>query len=283
MFRRCATFWLSRVCAAVRVWRGQSRAVWAPQCRSGLRVPSRVCRSFAMPLEEGASDIAQLLPRGHRPQDIAGDARARARAARISSREGALSWPRSPGTPPLRSPSVDSEANVSPTLREGVVLWGRSIADHWASDRTGRAPSGMVAGAGWRGDRSLASVAADGGAPADSGAKACAAIEALGEASGDIGHQPRVDSGGEVREHLATAAPGQLVIARGDVVGSESRAVSPRVEEAAAPLATATGSPSEAQTPLLLVVSESDSDSLMIVTPPQRRVRGRGRGARGRR
>ena len=236
-----------------------------------------------MPPKEDTWDIAQLLPRGRRPQDIAADAHARARAARrSSSQEWTLSWPLSPRTPPPRSPSADSEADISPTARERVVLWGRSIAAHWATGQSGRAPSEMVAGAGSRCDPSAACVAADRGAPADSGAKDCAAIEALGEASGDIGHQPRVDSGDEVREHLTTPAPGQLVIATGDVVGSESRAVSPRMEEAAAPLATATGSPSEAQTPLLLVASESDSDSLMIVTPPQRRVRGRGRGARGR-
>ena len=238
-----------------------------------------------MPAGEDTWDIAQLLPRGRRPQDIVGDARARARAARRSPGKRPQSWPFSPGTPPLRSPSVDSEASVSPTARERVVLWGRSIARHWASGRSGRAPGGMVVGAGWRGDPSAASVGAESGAPADSGAKECAAapMKSLDETSGDSGHQQRADSRGMVHKHLVTEAPAQLVSARGDKVGSESRAGSSRMDEAAAPLATSTGPPSDAQSPRLRVVEDSDSDSLMIVTPPPRRVRGRGRGARGRR
>ena len=238
---------------AVGVWQGHRNAAWAPQCRFGLRARSRECGSFAMPAEDDAWDIAQLLPRGHRPQDVAGDARARARAARRSPRERPPAEARSPSvdTPPLRSPSVDSEADISPTARERVVLWGRSIAAHWASGRSGRAPSGMLFGEGGRGDPSAASAAADSGPPGDSGARdrASAPIESLDEASGDLGHQPRIESRGALHEDLVTEAPAQLVTARGDMVGSESRAGSSRVEEAAAPWAQTTGPPVEAQSP----------------------------------
>ena len=278
--------WLNGTCAAVRVWQGHSDATWAPQCRCGLRARSRVCRLFAMPPTEDAWDIAQLLPRGRRPQDIAADARARARAAQRSPRARRPSRPLSPCTPPLRSPSVDSAADISPTARERVALWGRSIAAHWASGRSGRAPSEAVVGADSRGYPSVASVAEDSGEPAESGAQDCAAapIESLDEASGDLGHQPRADARVAVRKHLVTEALPQMTSARGDMAGSASCAGSPRVEKAMAPSTTTTTRPScEPKSPRCRAASESDSDSLMVVTPPPRPVRGRGRGGRGRR
>ena len=284
----------STMCDILAQWylRG-SPTVAGPQRRQlGTAVPLRVvrarsrgCRSFAMPPKEDAWDIAQLLPCGRRPQDIAADARARARAAQRSPRARPPSWPLSPRTPPPRSPSVDSAADISPTERERVVLWGRSIAAHWASGRSGRAPSEAVAGAVWRGDPSVASVAEDSGAPVDSGAQDCAAapIESPDEASGDLGHQPRADARGAVRKHLVTDAPPQMTSARGNMAGSASRAGSPRVEKAMASSTTTTRPSCEPETPRRRAAPDSDSDNFMVITPPPRRVRGRGRGGRGRR
>ena len=46
----------------------------------------------------------------------------------------------SPRTPALRSPSVDSEADIMLSERQAVVQWGRAIGRHWGSGSMGRAP-----------------------------------------------------------------------------------------------------------------------------------------------
>jgi len=54
----------------------------------------------------------------------------------------------SPPTPPARSPSVDSEADVAPTLRQSVIQRSRDIMRHWGSSQPGPAPRAATASLG---------------------------------------------------------------------------------------------------------------------------------------
>ena len=66
----------------------------------------------------------------------AGDATIRLRAARRTAMASLA--PTSPATPPSRSPSVDSEVDVMPSVRRAAVVWGQSISRHWDSGAPGR-------------------------------------------------------------------------------------------------------------------------------------------------
>ena len=117
------------VCAVGHAARLSCAARCAAMSRRGPGVPG---------LASDGLDVAALLgptqpPRGdeqrggQRPRVARNDVVPRHRSA-------------SPRTPPSRSPSVDSEADILPSERRATVRWARAIQRHWASGSSGRAP-----------------------------------------------------------------------------------------------------------------------------------------------
>ena len=266
------------------LWLEHRNAARAPHCHCGSRAQSCERGSGGMSRREDPLNIAQLLPRGQRPQDIADDARARARAGHRSRWQRSRSRSVSLASLPLRTPSVDSESNVSPAARERVISWGRSVASHWAIGRSGRAPSDLVPDADPPAGATYSSAVMNNEAARDNGIDECAVVptDSLNEASCVLGQQTGNDLRHLVHERSVTEAQTQLDSACGDMVVRDSCARSSRLEEDAVPLETITGPPSDAQSAQRSGVADSDSDSVMVITPPQRHVRGRGRNARRR-
>jgi len=79
------------------------------------------------------SDVLAQLGRGRSKA-------AAAHPSKASHRPVAPTRSFSPATPPVRSPSVDSQADVLPTLRQAAVRRAGQIIDHWSRGRPGRAP-----------------------------------------------------------------------------------------------------------------------------------------------
>ena len=213
------------------------------------------------------------MPRGQPALDRAQAAQARRSVRPAPGSRGLEARPLSPATPPMRSTSVDSEPTCSPTERQRVVMWGRSIARHWASGRVGRAPRGTLLGARLREpiDDVDPSIGADTGLVSDVGANnsAVSLVEPPSQASGANGP---LDSA--IRQ--ASGASGPLEAAttqlakNAEEVGASSGGPK-RKEHQVALKSSSCPASEQAGGQLPVAAADSDSDSVIIVECSRRR------------